>query len=95
MKLVAALGAVGLSMLVGCAGAQKAEPKSAFELAEQELAHTIGTTTVTSAPVDGARAKPLFDGADDVYPAPAPVVETWGAPAPVDPDLAKNPYDPN
>lgn len=108
MKLVAALGLLGGMFIVGCAGgAPKANSPSDAMLASQvehELAHAIGTTSLTSASLTkdrlmgvdevfpgGAKDKPM--GLDEAYPAESAPVQTWSPAAADESDLAKNPYD--
>ncbi|MDB5218503.1 MAG: hypothetical protein JWO86_6430 [Myxococcaceae bacterium] len=98
MKPIGALGVIlGGAMIIGCASnAPRANtPAGAFEVAQEQLSHAIGTTTLTSAPVAKAARdpNPLFlTGAVD---APA-AARTWGAApseqASTEDDLARNPY---
>ncbi len=99
MKLVGVLGAVlGGVMLVGCAESPRAKaPNDVFDVAQEELTHAIGTTTVTSGPLPRQTGLGLYP-TDEVFgPAAAakPAAKTWGG-ADADPaaesDLAKNPY---
>jgi hypothetical protein len=103
MKLPGNLGAV-IAMLVGGAaavgcngnGARAKAPNDVFEIAQEELSHTIGAATLSSAEVAvQPKAKdpnPLYLN-DEAEPAPA---RTWGS-APTEAqtaesDLAANPY---
>ena len=100
MKLTGVLGVVlGGSMIVGCAGgAPRAAnaPANVFDVANAELSHAIGSTTLSSAPV-ATSGSPARDGnplyLSDESEAPA---RTWGG-APTEQqiaesDLAANPY---
>jgi hypothetical protein len=101
MKLVGVIAVlVGGAALVGCngGGARAKAPNDVFELAQEELSHTIGTTSLSSANLAGPRARKELDPASDVYPdeAAAPTTRTWGS-APseqqtAESDLAGNPY---
>lgn len=99
MKLVGVLAiVVGGAALVGCNGngARAKAPTDVFEIAQEELSHTIGTASLSSAEVAvQPKAKdpnPLYLN-DVAEPAPA---RTWGS-APTEAetaesDLAANPY---
>lgn len=99
MKLVGLVAVlVGGAALVGCngGGARAKAPNDVFELAQEELSHTIGTTSLSSAEIAvPAKAKdpnPLYL-TDEAEAAPA---RTWGSTPSeqqtAESDLAANPY---
>lgn len=101
MKLVGVVAILlGGVVLVGCGGGSGAGAKAPvnrdlFELAQEELSHTIGTTTIASAEVPRAK-EPSPPRLDDEPSSPP--MQTWGAGASsgdhdtAASDLAANPY---
>lgn len=101
MKLVGVVTILlGGAVLVGCGGGSGAGAKAPvnrdlFELAQEELSHTIGTTQIASAELPRAK-EPSPARLDDEPSSPA--MQTWGTSVSsgdhdtAASDLAANPY---
>lgn len=102
MKIVGVVAVLLGAALVGCsgpggAGARAKAPTDLFEIAQEELSHTIGTTAISSADLAAKPKDATPLSSSDTAEAPAaPAARTWGA-APseqqsAESDLAANPY---